>query len=174
MVKSARRRWTVLISLFAATLALIAFAPDEEGSSAIRPRNRIRSEGASPVNAPAALAMVLTEEADGDPFVAHAWTAPPPPPPPEPPKPAAVQVAQETVVVAPVAPPLPFKYVGRFSDDSGGVIYLSIGEQTLLAHAGDTLSGGYKILTADASRIEFEHIPTQTKQTLMLPSSPEL
>lgn len=176
MDKSARRRWLILLSLLGATIAAIFLAP-EEGGSTVEPRMvRVPPHATNPQPSRVAMAAVLTEEAGADPFTAHGWTPPEPEPEPStaPPKPV---VAGPVSVAAPPpppeTPPLPFKYVGKFSDDTGGVIYLSRGDQTLLAHAGDMLEGTYKVLGVDASSIEFEYLPTQTKQTLPIPSAVE-
>lgn len=51
------------------------------------------------------------------------------------------------------------------------MLYLSRGNDTFVVHAGDTLENAYKVLTVDARRIEFEHIPTSTRQVLDIPVS---
>jgi hypothetical protein len=164
---SSRVRWALLLAALAATLAAIAYDPD-------MPTPR-------PARAPAAqLPQVLTpagrmpapfaEEADGDPFASHGWTEPTPVGPPAATAQPATAGASQEPPAAPVAPPLPFRYIGKFSDDAGqGVIYLARGERTLIVRPGDTVDGSYRILGADAEHIEFEHLETQTRQTLSIP-----
>ncbi|WP_284196769.1 hypothetical protein [Chitinimonas prasina] len=102
-----------------------------------------------------------------NPFAPRNWQAPPLP-----------VVTPTPVVVAPALPvepagppPLPFKFMGRLHDGGEQVVYLSQGEQTLIARVGETLGATYKVLGMDAQRIEFEYLPTGDKQQLALPAS---
>lgn len=73
--------------------------------------------------------------------------------------------------MAPPGPPsLPFKYVGKMNDSSDNVVYLALGEQTLLARSGDVLEENYKVLAITPVQIEFEHLPTGQKQALAFPA----
>jgi hypothetical protein len=106
-----------------------------------------------------------------DPFAPRGWLpanvtpaiAPPPP----------VHVASPAVepsaTVAPVAPALPYSFLGKFDDGGRLVTYLRRGEQTYVVTSGQTLDDTYKVLSVDARQIEFEHLPTGTKQVLSVP-----
>lgn len=163
---SARLRWTLLMSALAGTLAAIAYDPEP---LAPRPGRSDRVASSAPLAPAEVMSMPFAEEADGDPFDAHGWTESPPAPP----------IAQPVIAQAatpvdppptPVAPPLPFRYMGRYGDDTGkNVIYLARADRTLIVHEGDTLDGAYKVIAVDGSRIEFEHLETHTKQTLPIP-----
>ncbi|MEH6459746.1 hypothetical protein [Chitinimonas sp. JJ19] len=85
--------------------------------------------------------------------------------------PAPVVVAPALPVEPAGPPPLPFKFMGRLHDGGEQVVYLSQGEQTLIARVGETLGATYKVLGLDAQRIEFEYLPTGDKQQLALPAS---
>jgi hypothetical protein len=114
---------------------------------------------------------VFEEEASADPFEKRGWAEPPPLPPPVAP-PAPVERTVAPVVVEPVGPPpLPYRYVGSFSDDGGAVIYLARGEVAVVARVGETLDGAYKVGALQARGIEFEHLSTGTKQTLPIPEA---
>jgi hypothetical protein len=171
VVKSERRRWFVLLTGLALTIAAIVFGP--------APAEVVEVAAARPPAAPALVAPqaaagevapIFAEEGIANPFEKRGWEEPPPAP----------AVVAEPIVVAPLAvaqeepkgpPPLPFKYIGRFSDDAGGLVYLARGEQTLVARVGDTLEGNYKLTALETRRIEFENIESGTKQTLPVPEA---
>lgn len=89
-----------------------------------------------------------------DPFSTQSWT---------PPKPAAAGAAPP---VAPVAPPLPFRFAGQFHRDSAMEIYLGRGEEIFPVKQGDTLEGQYKVEAVGSSEIAFVHLPSGIRQTL--------
>jgi hypothetical protein len=66
---------------------------------------------------------------------------------------------------APSAPPLPFKYLGRYTADVPLVI-LTMGERMIVAKAGDTLDGGWRIDRFGPALIEFTYLPLQQKRSL--------
>lgn len=67
----------------------------------------------------------------------------------------------------PVAPPLPFKMLGRLTDGSGIAVLLSAsGMDEALAHEGDTVNGSYRLESIKANMLVFTYLPTQTKQNL--------
>ena len=73
---------------------------------------------------------------------------------------------------APVGPPpLPFQFVGRLRDGATQMVYLSRGDQTLIARAGEELDATYKVLRIETSFIAFEYTPTGVTQMLALPTS---
>ncbi len=110
--------------------------------------------------------------AANDPFAPRGWQAPPPPPPAAPiaAPPAVVAPVAPPVIEAPVAPALPYAFMGQFDDGGRQVVYLSRNEQTFVVTPGETLEGMYKVLAMDPRRIEFEHMPTGTKQVLTIPA----
>jgi hypothetical protein len=171
--KAARIRWTVLLTALAATI-VATFYPLEQ------PPTRVAKPAPVAARASILAPQVGTPAARGvwdpllsDPFAPRRWDAPPvvvaapvaPPAPPPPPEPA---------LVAPTGPPaLPFQFVGQMSDVGDGkdrVVYLSHGEQALVARVGEVLEGSYQVLDITPLQIEFEHLPTGQKQALALPS----
>ena len=120
--------------------------------------------------APAASAVVtLANRGDvipgdtGQPFVSTSWLPPPPPPP----KPVVVVAAPPA---APVAPPLPFTFVGLVEKGTPKPqAFLSRGEELLVVSQGDVLdNGAYRIEAVSPSQIVFIHVPTNTKQIISL------
>lgn len=87
--------------------------------------------------------------------VAVAITLPPPPPPP-----------------APTAPPLPFRYFGKWIDGERTVVFLWNNSDGYSVAAGDTLEGTYRIEAITDSSVDFVYLPLGSKQTLPI-SKPE-
>jgi hypothetical protein len=92
---------------------------------------------------------------------------PPPPPvvvaitPPPPPPPA-----------RPSAPPLPFRYFGKWIDGDRTVVFLWNNSEGHSVAAGDTVEGTYRIEAITESSVDFVYLPLGSKQTLPI-SKPE-
>lgn len=101
-----------------------------------------------------------------DPFAVKNWQpapppAPPPPPPAQPPE--------------PMAPALPFKYMGRqelVGDAAATVFYLSRGRDAYVVRAGDKLDSEYQLDGADGGVLRFTYLPLSVKQTLPIGIDP--
>lgn len=100
-------------------------------------------------------------ESKGDAFTAKSWLPPPPPvrvaPVPPPPPPA-----------APVAPPLPFTFVGLMEQGTTKPqAFLSKGDVLLVVAAGDLLDNNtYRVDTLTPQKIVITYLPLNTPQTL--------
>jgi hypothetical protein len=169
IVASPAFRWSILALLLAATLVGV-FYPLEQ-SDGRRP-----SRTPSPATQVAASAdgaanpTAIEQRANVDPFAPRSWQA----------QPMVAPTVAEVVVpefVGPLRPPppppapaLPYQYMGRFTADGPSVVYLSRGEQTLIARSGETLESVYKILDISPLKIDFLHVPTGEKQSLPIPA----
>ena len=107
--------------------------------------------------------------AKGDLFANLNWTPPPPPPAPAPapappPKPA-----------APVAPALPFTFVGMLERGAAKPeAFLAKGEALLVVSVGDTLDNNtYRVDSLNANEIVMTYLPLNTQQTLSVPGAPK-
>lgn len=168
MAKAARIRWTILLSALCATVVAIFYpvtAPVETLSPVATPR--VRKLAPAAPQRPAAVRGVW-EPLLADPFAPRRWEVSAPVAP-APVIPTAAPVVAEVVVAPPGPPPLPFQFVGQMTDSEQQVVYLSMGEQALLARTGEVLEGTYKVLAITALQIEFEHMPTGQKQALVFP-----
>ena len=67
----------------------------------------------------------------------------------------------------PVAPPLPFRYLGKMIEDGKLNVFLARGDESLSVHAGQRL-GEYRIDKVTDSEIVFTYLPLKTKQSLPL------
>jgi hypothetical protein len=192
--KAARRRWAILLSLLALTLAAIFYPGPNENvvyATSTQPLPHSVAKNAAqkmpqPVTATqdslaklrisdnpgVALSSIDQGELSGDeldPFAPRGWQAPPPPEPVAP-KVVTAAVAPEAPVAPIGPPPLPFRFVGSMMDNEQQVIYLGRGEQALVARNGETLDGTYKVLSINTQQIEFEYLPTGDKQSLSFPT----
>lgn len=167
MDKSQRLRWAILLSVLAVTIAAIFFPMDEAVTplpTLARPSSVKREE-----NQPAIVPSEPTRDwlaTEDNPFAPRGWIAAAPPSPAPLRTVAPVALAEAP---APVAAPLPFRFLGRMSDGDDRVIYLGQGELALAAREGDVLDGHYKVVLIDAGQIEFEDTTSGLRQLLPFP-----
>lgn len=91
-------------------------------------------------------------------FNAVSWYVPPPPKPTPPPPPPP----------EPVAPPLPFTYLGQYTnpDLPARVIILARADRVYTVSEGDVIDGTYRIGPVAAGLLEFTYLPLNKKQSL--------
>lgn len=82
------------------------------------------------------------------------------------PKPAQVSNAAP-VVQKPVAPPLPFQYFGRLTENGKTEVFVMRGEELLAISPGQTI-GDYRVEQVAEAGISFTYLPMKTRQTLDL------
>lgn len=175
-MSNARIRWAFILLAFALTIIAIYYpAPAglaEQEASALYPASTARNLSVQASARPGAQSQdgiahrpewIGTDE---DPFAARTW------------QPNAAPMAGPSVLqqnrveapeVAPLPVPLPYQFVGQMVDDGNQIVYLSRGDQVLLARKGETLEGSYKVLDISATQIEFEMLPSGLRQTLPIP-----
>jgi hypothetical protein len=169
---SERHRLAILGVLLAATLAVTAFSSsDDEAGGVVQPSVRksppTTVEGSDAQSARASIARLdlsgLTRDANetvlADLFAPKSWYVPPPPPP-----------VAATAPPAPVAPPLPFKYVGQLGEISGkNVIYLTKGDTVYTVSVGDVFDSQYRLESVNEAQLTFTYIPMNAQQILPIP-----
>lgn len=170
MDKAARLRWGILMTALTATIVAILLPGQEHAEREARTESRFAAARTGPLSA-ASAAQPESDSPDddsfADPFAPRGWQVPP--------AVVAAPAAPPQLSVAPIdltppgPPPLPFRFVGSFADGSEQLVYLARGEQALMAHAGDSLDSTYKVTEISPTKIEFEHIPTSSRQTLVIP-----
>jgi hypothetical protein len=67
----------------------------------------------------------------------------------------------------PVAPPLPFRYVGKMLDGDKLAVFLVNGNESLAVAAGERI-GEYRVEKITDAEIVFTYLPLKTKQSLPL------
>jgi len=85
-------------------------------------------------------------------FPSQTWTPPPP---------AASQQAS-----APVAPPLPFSFGGRYVEAGQTMVFLLEGERVHSVRVGDTINAAYRIDAIEATAVQLTYLPLNTRQSL--------
>ncbi|MEZ0315751.1 MAG: hypothetical protein ACAH10_02570 [Methylophilaceae bacterium] len=96
-----------------------------------------------------ALAAQAAEKGN-DLFKSHAWYVPPPP------KPVVLEVEKPV----PVAPPLPFLYMGKLENTpQGTLIFLSARNKVLTAIAGQQVDAAWRLDKEDSNTLLFTYMP---------------
>ena len=96
-----------------------------------------------------------------DMFAAKSWYVPPPPLPPPPGPPA-----------RPVAPSLPFVYVGKMIESDGKAhVFLSRQDRIYSVSEGETLDGNYSVDAVKGSLMTLTYLPLHEQQTLKIGES---
>jgi hypothetical protein len=68
----------------------------------------------------------------------------------------------------PGAPPLPFTYVGRVTQDGVTEVLVTRGDELISVAAGRSIDGEYRVDAVSESRIAFTYLPLKAKQSLEL------
>lgn len=148
------------LALLASLLA--AFAPEAETSEPAGVAEPVvrREPSTAVVSSPAEeLGLVHRLQrsdvalSDIDPFRPKSWYVAPPPPPPSPPP-------------KPMAPPLPFRYMGMFEDQGKATVYLVRGEDSFAVAQGDKFAGSYRLDRIDRGALVISYLPLSVQQTL--------
>ena len=103
-------------------------------------------------------------------FASRSWYTPPPPPPPPPPTPT-LTAAQEAALRVPVAPPLPFTYMGSYvADGAAPVFFLTHGDRVYSVKVGDTLDDNYSVDSMADGQLVMTYKPLKIQQQLTVGS----
>lgn len=111
---------------------------------------------------PAAARVQAGAPAVTDLFGVTSWVVAAPPPP----EAAPVTVAAPATPPPPSAPPLPFKYLGRYGDAELDLVMLLKGERLYLVKPGDTIENLYRLERVGAGVIELTYLPLKLRQSL--------
>lgn len=65
-------------------------------------------------------------------------------------------------------PPLPFRFIGRMVRDGVTTLFLAEANRTHAVAAGERIDGRYLVQRIEDNRIDFVHIATDTRQSLVL------
>jgi hypothetical protein len=173
---SPKLRIGLVIGALALTLVAVRWAdtltdvPEASANGVAEPVKRARpvADNTTAQHAPALdlkkLQRPRTLDPDGDPFGPRSFKPPPPKITP--------QGAQGALAVAapppppPQAPPLPFVYMGRLSEDSSSTVFLTLGDRNLVVKPGDTIDNTYKLEEVGDTAIVLTYLPMNQRQTL--------
>lgn len=77
------------------------------------------------------------------------------------------QLEKQAAPAKPVAPPLPFQYFGRLTENGKTEVFVMRGEELLTIAAGQSI-GDYRVDKIEPSSVSFTYLPLKMKQTLDL------
>lgn len=104
----------------------------------------------------------MEEKADvANAFNVVSWYEPPPPPPPPPPQ-------DPVPEPAPVAPPVPFTYFGRYDDPPTRIVVLAKGEQIYTVSEGDVIDETYRVEHIADGSVSLVYLPLGTNQSIRM------
>jgi hypothetical protein len=66
----------------------------------------------------------------------------------------------------PSAPPVPFTYIGRLSEDNRTTVFLSAGERNLVVKPGDVVDNNYRVEEVTDNAVSLTYLPLNVKQTI--------
>jgi hypothetical protein len=172
----ANRRAVLIVTALAFTLIVGRVAgtsQDDADGGVIEAVTKPSSPRHAETSAPLAnLSIERPRRGPADPKVAdlfggRSWLPPPQPvvaapaPPPPPPLPA-----------RPVAPPLPFAYIGQIEEEEGKPVYfLSMGAKLISVSVGDVIDDVYKVEAAADGQLVLVYVPLDQRQPLRMGTS---
>jgi hypothetical protein len=176
-------RTQILIGLAGAIAAYVMLGSEDPqiAEAAKRPeaatvphKSNISNKTHVPMRDPAQLLYSLTHrvsDVDSAPslFATRSWYIPPPPPPP-PPAPT-LTAAQEAALKTPVAPPLPFSFMGSYLAAGGiPVFFLTQADRVYSVRVGDTLDELYSVDSMTNGQLVMTYKPLKIQQQLTVGS----
>jgi hypothetical protein len=168
----------LVVGALALTLVAVRWAgtltdvPEASAGGVAEPVKRARPATESGTAAHSAPALDLQKlqrprglEPDGDPLGPRSFR---PPPPKITPQQAAAQaaLAAPPPPPPPQAPPLPFTYMGRLSEERDTTVFLALGDRNLVVKPGDTIDNTYKLEEVGDSAIVLTYLPMNQRQSL--------
>jgi hypothetical protein len=165
------RQWILAFGLVL-TLALVWMAPSEsldpatkgQGAPDIARQGALKG-GANGPQSSAQPPVIALRQRDELPiarlspqaFDMRSWTPPPPPPPPPGP---------------PIAPPLPFVYLGKKLEDGTWEVFLERGDRVLHVRERDVIEATWRVEAIRESAMTFQYLPLAQAQTLNFGTKP--
>jgi hypothetical protein len=148
------------VGLFAALAATVGFIVLDKPAAPTKEVVAANSERAAP-QAGAPELLTIPERSGLSRARGELFGAPPPPP----------QVAAPApVAAAPVAPPVPYRFVGKVRKGAEEEILISKGDVVFPVKTGDMLDGMYKVEAISAERIELVYVPLGTRDRIAINS----
>lgn len=104
----------------------------------------------------------------GDLFAVSTLQRPPPAP-----LPAPVTITPPAAPAPPSAPPLPYTYMGKFTDATGKlIIFLAKGDSGTTVSLGELIDGTYRVQSMDDKQLTLTYVPLGINQTLAIGDRP--
>jgi hypothetical protein len=181
---SSSKKWIVLSAGCASFAAAYWFNASDSHTDIVEPRSK--EKAARVARAPGSAATVAgtaatiqmparnssMSKSGADIFSSRSWLPlapplppPPAPPPPQPPAPPIVPLEAPK----PVAPPLPFGFIGTL-DEKGKArqVFLSKGDQLIVVKTSDVVDATYRIDQITDTSVLITYLPLNQQQTLAI------
>lgn len=177
---NAKLRVGILIGALACTLGAVYWAssltdvPEASAGAVVagapRPRPVTPVAQSTPAAAPGLDLQKLQRRRglapDGDPFGPRSFKPPPPKIAVPAPETAGASAAAPPPPPPPQAPPLPFIYMGRLSEDANTTVFLTSGDRNFVVRPGDVIDNTYKLESVSDSAVVLTYLPLTQRQTL--------
>jgi hypothetical protein len=159
----------------ALTLVAVVLAPEAKQDAVLlaeRPRVAAVARTDAASGAVAGARVLAIRPRGGDEALASAGFAPQQwtPPSPKPKAAAAMQAASPPP--PPMAPPLPFRVLGRYVEQEQVAVFLQHNDQNLVVRVGDTIAGDYKVERLEGATLTLRYLPLDQAQTLDVGAAP--
>lgn len=92
-------------------------------------------------------------------FNSHSWAPAPPPP------------TAQLSAPPPMAPPLPFTYLGKKHEDEQWEVFLGRGDQTFIVRQQSLIEGTYRVDSIQPPTLTLTYLPMNQQQTLPIGGS---
>jgi hypothetical protein len=66
----------------------------------------------------------------------------------------------------PSAPPVPYTFIGRLSEDESTTVFLAAGDRNLVVKPGDVIDNNYRVDAVTDNAVSLTYLPLNVKQTL--------
>jgi hypothetical protein len=66
----------------------------------------------------------------------------------------------------PAAPPVPYTFIGRLSEDESTTVFLAAGDRNLVVKPGDVIDNSYRVDAVTESAVSLTYLPLNVKQSL--------
>ena len=96
-------------------------------------------------------------------FAGHSWYTPPAAP---------VRKTASPIARKPVAPPLPYKFIGSYEQGENTMYFLTKGDLVYDVKIGDVLDETYSVDSVTDGQLNFTYLPLHTSQGLRLGENP--
>jgi hypothetical protein len=108
------------------------------------------------------MARTAALEPEGNPFASKSWYVPPPLPP-------VIPTLKEEEPPKPVAPRLPFTYMGRIQEEGGKpLVFLIQGKEAIAVGVGDAVDSNYRLESISPTELVFTYLPLGVRQNMII------
>jgi hypothetical protein len=159
LLKNVPVRRAAIVVLAVVTAAGVVAGRERPALELVEPRTPQAEKAAPPLEID--LARLKRAEAlspQADPFAPKSFAPPPPP----------VQQAVAAAPQPPTAPPLPFAYAGKLTQEGRTEVFVLRGEELISIAAGQKLDADYRVDAISESQIAFTYLPLKMRQSLEL------